>query len=622
MIYIIIKYSQELIEANILLLDEPDNDASSVAEGFLRNSLALSDTISSQVMQLLILHLKEEILTKNQFNLLDKIMSKFMTNCLQCRLMKSMDIAMFTNRSKSMSNDSLVRSRAVGLESLQLGDIVEIMLSTEWFLGTVVKVNSMTGELHIEHSNPGNPSSLQVSIIHRNSDRLRSATLTTASSNTFISAHRPDPNIMQNPVVVNDHIAMPAGLATMDEESSHDLRDPSFDIKFDHTANNDFGERIMIDISLLLYGRYPYHEVDANRRVAGVDGCELLLIHNSGRNIDEAPHCEHGHICQVKPISLNNIGFMCVYCTKLYSLGPNQPTFGRQFPELAHLVQSRYAQATHRWTCEDCNYDLCFNCFPCKSLDHTFDVADAMLGLSSAAYKTSSPYHNMNRYSGKKDDMKLKHHGTGQRQTICLIGRLESSYCVVREAPSHDAREVSRVSVNSVIDVIDTSNCDYYQLIGSKGYVRKVLGVGWYWRTLPRDRYMVYNTEKEESESIADGIPPIEDSRLSKDDDEHPQEKASSNHINVGTGNPPVGSTANVEPTSSELSVSFLFAMVLQNIISIDKARKDLLHISCSKVVETGTVDDRLLRIHTMQSELRIELSSILRHALLLVTQV
>ena len=708
-----------------MLLDESDHDAAAIAEAFLRNSLALSETISSQVMQSLLKHLKvdRQILSKNQFNLLDNIMSKFITSCFQCKLMYAMNAAMSSNRNNSIGNGSILRSRAMDLDSLQLGDNVEILLSTEWLVGTVVKVNSMTGELHIEHSSSGagggNPPLLQVSIVHRSSGQVRSLTTSSLSSSSSSSstlaaaAHRPEQNIMRRNVVaaVNDdhHIAavippLPAvhtGLGGLfpppleEDQQSHgnneDLKDHAFNIKFGHNANNEIGERIMIDISLLLYGRYPYHceGVDAKRGRRGGGGGVIALdmntphhmstsipmsiINNMGghNDDDEIPRCENGHICLVKPIiSLNNIGFICACCTKLYSMtGTNQqqPNFGRQFPELAHLVQTRYAQATHRWNCEDCNYDLCLNCFPCKSFDHHHhhadvdDAADAMFGLSSAAsYKTSSsPNYNMKRYNfsynynnannnKKMDDddnavrLKQHHHhhkGTGQRQTICLIGRLESSYCIVRDAPSHDAREISRVSVNSVIDIIDTIDSEYYQLIGSKGYVRKVLGVGWYWRTLPRERYMVYNTtEKEEDEkeleSNSDDVPPpLDDIRLLKGDDHgYTREKASSHNNSSSSSSssrPSIissvaGSNVSAEPTlSDQSSVSYLFAMLLQNIISIDKARKNLFHVSYnSNAAAAVVVDDRQLKVQLKLSELRIEYTSLLKHALLLLTQV
>jgi len=708
-----------------LLLDESDHDAAAIAEAFLRNSLALSETISSQVMQSLLKHLKvdRQILSKNQFNLLDNIMSKFITSCFQCKLMYAMNAAMSSNRNKSISNGSIHRSRTMDLDSLQLGDNVEILLSTEWLVGTVVKVNSMTGELHIEHSSSGdggvNPPSLQVSIVHRSSGQVRSLTTSSSSSSSTLAAaaHRPEQSMMRRNVVtaVNDdhHIAaatpplptVHTGLGGLfpppleEDQQSHgnneDLKDHAFNIKFGHNANNEIGERIMIDISLLLYGRYPYHceGLDAKRggRRGGVIASDMNAPHHMSTSIpmsiinnmgghndhdDEIPRCENGHICLVKPIiSLNNIGFICACCTKLYSMtGTNQqqPNFGRQFPELAHLVQTRYAQATHRWNCEDCNYDLCLNCFPCKSFDHHHhhhadaDAADAMFGLSSAAsYKTSSsPNHSMKRYNfsynynntnnnnnNKKDDdddnaAKLKHqqhhhhNGTGQRHTICLIGRLESSYCIVRDAPSHDAREISRVSVNSVIDIIDTIDSEYYQLIGSKGYVRKVLGVGWYWRTLPRERYMVYNTtekeEEEELESNSDDVPPpLDDIRLSKGDDHgYTREKASSNNNSSSSSSrssssrPSIsssvaGSNVSAEPTPDQSSVSYLFAMLLQNIISIDKARKNLFHVSYNSNSAVVVVDDdRQLKVQLKLSELRIEYMSLLKHALLLLAQV
>jgi len=190
--------------------------------------------------------------------------------------------------------------------------------------------------------------------------------------------------------------------------------------------------------------------------------------------------------------------------------------------------------------------------------------------------------------------------------------------------------------VNSVIDIIDTIDSEYYQLIGSKGYVRKVLGVGWYWRTLPRERYMVYNTtekeEEEELESNSDDVPPpLDDIRLSKVDDHgYTREKASSNNNSSSSSissRPSIsssvaGSNVSAEPTPDQSSVSYLFAMLLQNIISIDKARKNLFHVSYNcNAAAVAVDDDRQLKVQLKLSELRIEYMSLLKHALILLAQ-
>lgn len=478
--------SEDVLNVSIALLDNKDLDTAAVAENLLVIGTQTSTSLANQILLALICSLRKveddksvEVLRQvgaNNQRLLSKCLTEFVRHSFRTLSAQAATAAL--QAANEPNRDHGLHAASVSLDKLGLGDKLEVWVSPDWVVGTIVKSNAVTGEFHVEHPataptvvGSNNISrSIVVSTLPNNSRRLR----TLASGDDGRSAQAAQ-------------LSLPgAAVKSAQNSMTEDSKDS------DQLIN-------AAQVIALVYGSEDAMSDAATTEMRCHGSVTELGVKSTLKDI---PMCENGHNCTVSKISEHSAGFMCAYCSKLYAADFDLPVFGS---DPARFPLSRFALAQYKWCCEACHYDVCLSCFPHPEYPNNdgahseYAAFERAMGDVSLIHRGDAPGPTTGKHNAAKEtahsDPAGAGQGQGQRCTICLMGRNAQSYCRVRVAPTVTADEQSRVAHGSVIDVIDLPGSDFFQLLNGGGYVKKQPGKMCYWKRLPRDRYMMRGEE-------------------------------------------------------------------------------------------------------------------------------
>lgn len=470
--------SNEVLSVSIALLDSDELETSSVAENLLSCGMQTSSALANQILIALatsMQRLKEDRGSENRWlsstyqRVLSKSLGEFIRHSFRSLLVQAADSALQAAQEPRRSHIAGAGASGLGTEKLGLGDKLEVWVSPDWVVGTIVKSNALTGEFYIEHPVTG------LSADHSSSASRAVVVTTLPKTSRMLRLLRTSDDEPHN-----DEPAL-AAHTPRPELSSRDI------FATEELEGGEQQLRGVADVVALVYGSEDAMSSSGTLQV--IDQTSLPHSANrTGRSPKDTPICENGHQCTVSKIDQNSAGFMCSYCSKLYASDFDLPVFGS---DPTRFPLSRFALAQYKWSCPGCHFDACLTCFP-----HP-DYPAGGTGHLDRNRDRDRDCSAFDRSSHTKDAAPVKVVNipeAGQRCTICLLGRNEQSYCRVRAEPSVTSAELSRVSHGSVIDVMDVPGSDFFQLLNSSGggYVKKQLGKMCYWKRLPRDRYMIH----------------------------------------------------------------------------------------------------------------------------------
>jgi hypothetical protein len=464
---------QAVLDATLKLVAGSDKEAAATSATLLDSAMSSSVLLFRQVLSSLLTSYSDRYASASEgtsFAELEQLVDEAL-----CRFVRSSFAFLLVTAAEDAARVARNQSRAIGasegIDSLSLGDALELLVNNVWVVGTIVRSNALTGDLHIEHTKPGAGAAgaannrggaigSTVTVLHKSSSRLRPVPSSTAKVRQADTGSAP-----LTPV-------QPGPSASAVEAATKKL----------------FG-----DLQTLAFGdgsvsRSSHSEISLKHRRAQREQEDELA--SAGFDITvQNPACEHGHLCDVVRVPSTSAGFMCSYCSKLHPSSPD-PT------------ESSAAGAPEgtafKWTCAACHYDVCLTCFPHPSYPKDGVELKPARGHSSAAAHTTKHGRTATVEPAATSSLPV----AGVRCSICLMGGEDVAYCKVRAEPSVSSAEVSRVSRGSVIDVIDVPGSDFFELVSVPGYVKKLPGCLGHWKRLPRDRYMLY---EEESVSIYAG---------------------------------------------------------------------------------------------------------------------
>jgi len=477
-------FEQEVVKVSIALLDSTDPSTSGVAFSLLSAGLIANAALSQQVLLVLLRNGKQVGLFAqdtrtfpNSEALLDKALCQF-ANTSYHTLLAQADATSLRNAAIAQSGDRRgPLPDAATIEKLSLGDNLEIWIGAEWVVGTIVKSNALTGELHVEHSQSGTPRTAStavmgtvVSVVPKTSRKLRP-----------VAAQRsPLSSTETAPLNIDEHSS-----AGTEGETSLPSAVPEY--------TEEEVAAALGRVVGLVFGTDSGPAAPATTSVGS-----LKRTATASPIGEDIPMCENDHRCKVVAISPSSAGFMCGVCSKLYSAGFDMsPPAGSDLPR---FPPSRFGQAMYKWCCDMCQYDVCLACFP--SAEYPAGGLPSYFGAESSAGHSSE---SIKRYTvdltnlpSRNTSAKSISEGAGRpatRCTVCLMGQNAQSSCKVRAEASSTSAEISRVSHGSVIDVLDLPGSPFFQLFNGAGYVKKQPGRLCYWKRLPRDRYMLHSEE-------------------------------------------------------------------------------------------------------------------------------
>ena len=477
-----------------------DQEVSIVAMNLLTSALSINNTLTKQILLTLLNKYKElhEPSTEVEM-ILNQALCAFIRQSYSTLLFKAGNIALKNTQNSIRNNKS---TKAVGTESLGLGDTLEILIEDRWVIGTIARSNGITGEFQVEHPFSGgggrvgglssSSSTTMVTVLPKMSSRLRLRSVSNISTypNTDTTTSTTVPTSSQ-------------ALLEVDQQHITYIKQILISLIFGNrdtgnATNSNNEEEKGLNLTKVI--KNSNHDNNSNKRAK--------LDYNT-----EIPICENGHTCSVCLISPNSAGFMCAYCAKLYTsdadlLKQNENT-------LRFSLNSRMEVTLYKWSCLDCQYDVCLNCFPHSSyppggqlpyITNDDDVFSSTTGIISG---TTSGCNN-NRLSVNNNNSNIStstEHMSNitTKRIICLIKtqpittttntttttnkhKEDQISCKVRQEPSITSTEVSRVSQGSVIEVVDNPKSNYFY-IENIGYVKKNPGKGAYWKRLLNDRY-------------------------------------------------------------------------------------------------------------------------------------
>jgi hypothetical protein len=462
---------QAVLDATLKLVAGNDKEAAAASATLLDSAMSSSVLLFRQVLSSLLTSYSDCYASASEGTssaeleqLVDEALCKFVRSSFAFLLVTAAEDATRVARDQS---------RAIGadegIDSLSLGDALELLVNNVWVVGTIVRSNALTGDLHIEHAKPGAGTagaannrggaiSSTVTVLHKSSSRLRPVPSSTAKVRQADTGSAPVTPAQPGPSASAEEAAM---------------------------------KKLFADLQTLVFGdgsfsRSSHNKLASKHRRSQMNTrCELDY---SSFDV-QLPTCENDHLCDVVRVPSTSAGFMCSYCSKLHPSSPD--------PSESSASGAPEGTA-YKWTCAACHYDVCLTCFPHPSYPKDGVELKPGRGHNSAAASTSKHGRTATVEPAGTSSVPT----SGVRCSICLMGGDEVAYCKVRAEASVTSTEVSRVSRGSVIDVIDVPGSDFFELISVPGYVKKLPGCLGHWKRLPRDRYMLY---EEESVSIYAG---------------------------------------------------------------------------------------------------------------------
>ena len=496
-----------------------DQDVSIVAMNLLTSALSINNTLTKQILLTLLNKYKElhEPSTEVEM-ILNQALCAFIRQSYSTLLFRAGNIALKNTQNSMRNNKS---TKAVGTESLGLGDTLEILIGDRWVIGTIARSNGITGEFQVEHPFSGgggrvggvsSSTTTMVTVLPKMSSRLRLRSVSNISTypNTDTTTSTTVPTSSQ----------------------------PLLEVDQQHIT---YIKQILI--SLIFGNRDTANETNSCNEEENVLNLTKDIKNSSNNNNSnkraklgyntEIPICENGHTCSVCLISPNSAGFMCAYCAKLYTSDADLLKQNENI--LRFSLNSRMEVTLYKWSCLNCQYDVCLNCFPHSSyppggqlpyITNDEDVFSSTTGIISG---TTSGCNN-NRLNVNNNNSNINtttEHMSNitTKRIICLIKtqpvtttttsnttttstttttnkhKEDEISCKVRQEPSITSTEVSRVSQGSVIEVVDNPKSNYFY-IENIGYVKKNPGKGAYWKRLQNDRYSCmyqYNDKEDHS---------------------------------------------------------------------------------------------------------------------------
>lgn len=473
---------QDVIKVSIALLDSSDPSTAGVAFSLLSAGLIANAALSQQMLLVLLRNAKQVGLfaqdTPTRYNtevLLDKALCQFANTSFHSLLAQA-NATLLKDAAAAQSGERRGPSTgALSVEKLSLGDNLEIWIGAEWVVGTIVKSNALTGEVHVEHPKSGTPrtvsvaaASTMVSVLPKSSRKLR-------------------PVAAQRSALSNTDGATPSALATVASEGEAVL--PSAVPEYtEEEANSALGRVVS-----LVFGS---DNLPATPALTATGSLKRSAATSSPVG-EDLPLCENDHRCQVVAISPSSAGFMCGVCSKLYSAGFDMsPPAGSDLPR---FPPSRFGQAMYKWCCVACQYDVCLACFPNSEYPAgglpSYFAAESSSSHSDSIKRCTVDLTNLPSRSTSAKSTSEGLTGPATRCTVCLMGQNAQSSCKVRAEASSTSAEISRVNHGSVIDVLDLPGSPFFQLFNGAGYVKKQPGRLCYWKRLPRDRYNMHSEE-------------------------------------------------------------------------------------------------------------------------------